>query len=217
MGGRRRRENAGDAASTTITLTTGAIKFSPQIGELKCLDAYRSDPRRGISLSPGLTPDHLWIVLCWCAGLLAPVETRTPCLFYCANAICGDRRLVSPSCRPLSEFVVFSRRCLNLHISSICTCLSLRHCPPIDPNMPFERELPFISVTLKAESCAVTEARLTSEFRRNPYARAVLLVSMARFRTDRRGQEALLTEAASFLRHVLYARSSVNPALRLRR
>ncbi|CAM9209213.1 unnamed protein product [Ectocarpus sp. 4 AP-2014] len=39
------------------------------------------------------------------------------------------------------------------------------------------------------ESCPVTEARLTSEFRRNPYCRALLLATMARLSTNRREQE----------------------------
>lgn len=48
----------------------------------------------------------------------------------------------------------------------------------------------------------MTEARLVSEFRRNPYARAILVTTMARFRTDRAEQEALLKEAVDLLRSV---------------
>lgn len=40
---------------------------------------------------------------------------------------------------------------------------------------------------------------MTAEFRRNPYARAVLMVTMARFRTDKREQEGLLAEAVALL------------------
>lgn len=54
----------------------------------------------------------------------------------------------------------------------------------------------------KVESCCVTEARLVSEFRRNPYARAILVTTMARFRTDRREQAALFKEAVDLLRSV---------------
>lgn len=41
-----------------------------------------------------------------------------------------------------------------------------------------------------------------SEVRRNPYARAMLLATMARFRNDRGEQDRLLTEAFGFLRRV---------------
>lgn len=51
------------------------------------------------------------------------------------------------------------------------------------------------------DSCPATEARLISEFRRNPYARAVLLVTMARFRHKTGDQEALLLEASALLRY----------------
>lgn len=43
-----------------------------------------------------------------------------------------------------------------------------------------------------------------SEFRRNPYARAMLATTMARFRSDRTEQEALFTEAVDLLRWVPY-------------
>lgn len=62
------------------------------------------------------------------------------------------------------------------------------------------RTLPYRPTGNKKESCPVTEARLTSEFRRNPYGRALLLATMARFRTNRREQEQLLAEAAALLR-----------------
>ncbi|CAM9247576.1 unnamed protein product, partial [Ectocarpus fasciculatus] len=50
------------------------------------------------------------------------------------------------------------------------------------------------------ESCPVTEARLTSEFRRNPYCRALLLATMARLKTNRREREGLISEASDLLR-----------------
>jgi len=50
------------------------------------------------------------------------------------------------------------------------------------------------------ESCASTEGRLASEFRRNPYGRAMLLATMARLRADRAEQEELLEEATALLR-----------------
>lgn len=50
------------------------------------------------------------------------------------------------------------------------------------------------------DSCPATEARLTSEFRRNPYARALLLSTMARFRTARVEQKALMAQAMGLLR-----------------
>lgn len=53
------------------------------------------------------------------------------------------------------------------------------------------------------DSCPATEARLISEFRRNPYARAILLVTMARFRHKTGDQEALLLEALALLRYEL--------------
>ncbi|CAN0183838.1 unnamed protein product, partial [Pylaiella littoralis] len=49
----------------------------------------------------------------------------------------------------------------------------------------------------KVESCPATEGRLASEFRRNPYGKAMLLATMARFRTNREEQEGLIAEAAA--------------------
>lgn len=62
------------------------------------------------------------------------------------------------------------------------------------------RTLSHRQIRNQVESCPATEARLTSEFRRNPYGRALLLATMARFRTNRREQEQLLTAAAALLR-----------------
>eukprot|EP00903_Cladosiphon_okamuranus_P012352 g11581.t1 len=55
----------------------------------------------------------------------------------------------------------------------------------------------------QVESCPATEGRLTSEFRRNPYGRAMLLMTMARLRSDKGEQERLLTEAAALLRQAI--------------
>lgn len=55
----------------------------------------------------------------------------------------------------------------------------------------------------KVESCPATEGRLASEFRRNPYGKAMLLATMARFRTNREEQEGLIAEAAALLRREL--------------
>lgn len=62
------------------------------------------------------------------------------------------------------------------------------------------RFLSVLGMFHQVESCPATEARLVQEFRKNPYARSVLLVTMARLRSDRTEQEALLMEAMSLLR-----------------
>ncbi|CAM9135050.1 unnamed protein product [Scytosiphon promiscuus] len=62
----------------------------------------------------------------------------------------------------------------------------------------------------QVEFCPATEARLISEFRRNPYGRALLLATVARLRTKRKEQGQLLTEAAALLRQ---AKASENTLL----